>query len=40
MSEANGPRMKSKIISEKLFWYVTPPRNNFAEVAVMARQSI
>ena len=35
MSEVYGPRMKSKIISEKLFWYVTPPWNNFAKVAVM-----
>ena len=32
-----GSCMKLIIISEKLFWYVTPPWNNIAKVAVMTK---
>ena len=38
MPEVYGPRMKLKIISVKLFWYVTPPWNKFAKVAVIHLQ--
>ena len=35
MPEVYGFRMELTIISEKLFWYVTPPWNNIATVAVI-----
>jgi len=35
MPEVYGFRMNLIIISEKLFWYVTPTWNNIAKVAVI-----
>ena len=40
MPEVYGSCMKLIIISENLFWYVTPPLKNIAKVAVISQVEV